>query len=110
MAKTAPYQQVCQSHKLSFTAMDVLLRPKIALGRLDRRVPEQELNLLQVPAGLAAQFRTRTPQVMGAEPLDPDFAGRRGDDRPNSPVTQAIPHLAPFAEGPEQRTFPDLGF
>lgn len=36
-------------------------------------MPEQELNLFQISAALAAQHGTSPAQVMGAEVLDPDL-------------------------------------
>jgi hypothetical protein len=52
---------------------DLLIRPKVALCRLDGRVPEQELDLLQIPAILAAEFGASAAEVVGAEVLDPDL-------------------------------------
>ena len=40
---------------------NLLVRPKIALCRLYGRVPEQKLDLFQVPAALAAQLGTSAP-------------------------------------------------
>jgi hypothetical protein len=39
---------------------EILFRAKIPLGRLDRRVTEQQLNLLKLAAGRAAQLRAGT--------------------------------------------------
>jgi hypothetical protein len=36
-------------------------------------VPQQEFDLLQIPAVLAAQLGAGAAQVMGAEVLDPDL-------------------------------------
>jgi hypothetical protein len=36
-------------------------------------VPQQELDLLQIPAVFAAQFRAGAAQVVGAEAFDPDL-------------------------------------
>jgi hypothetical protein len=38
----------------------ILLSAKVALGRLNRRVTEQQLNLLKLAAGSAAQLRAGT--------------------------------------------------
>jgi hypothetical protein len=43
------------------------------LCRLDGRVPQQEFNLLQIPAVLPTQFRASSAQIMGSEVLDPDL-------------------------------------
>jgi hypothetical protein len=36
-------------------------------------VPEQEFDLLEIAAILAAEFRAGAPQVMSAEVFDPDL-------------------------------------
>ncbi len=53
--------------------LDILLRPQITFGRLDRRVPQQEFDLLEIPAVLAAELGAGATQVVGAEVLDPDL-------------------------------------
>jgi hypothetical protein len=50
-----------------------LLSAEIALGRLDRSVAEQKLNLRQVPAILAAKFCAGAAQVVCAEVFDSDL-------------------------------------
>lgn len=45
--------------------------PEIVLGRLDRRVSEQELNLLDISASLAAELGAGAAEIVGAEALDP---------------------------------------
>ena len=50
-----------------------LHRAKITLGRLDRGVAKQELDLLDIPVILAAELGAGTPEVMRPEPLDPDL-------------------------------------
>ena len=62
------------SPRLSFTAISIiLLRTKIAFRGLDGGVPEQKLDLLQIPAILAAELGAGAAQVMGAEVLDPNL-------------------------------------
>jgi hypothetical protein len=53
--------------------LDILLRPQIPLSGLDGRMPEQEFDLLEIPAVLPAQFRASPAEVMGAEVFDPDL-------------------------------------
>jgi hypothetical protein len=48
---------------------------EISFRRLNRTVPQQKLNLLQIAPVLAAQFRAGASQVAGAEVLDPDVLG-----------------------------------
>jgi hypothetical protein len=38
-------------------------------------VPEQEFDLLQIPAVLTAKFRASSAQVVGVEVLDADLLG-----------------------------------
>jgi hypothetical protein len=45
-----------QSEVIVHRDLNVLLRPEIAFGGLDRRVAEQEFDLLQIPAVLPAQL------------------------------------------------------
>jgi hypothetical protein len=53
--------------------LNILIGAQIPLGGLDGGVTEQEFDLLQIPAILAAQFGAGTAQVMGAEVFDPDL-------------------------------------
>jgi len=80
----------------------LLLGTEVAFGRLDGCVAEQELDLLQVAAVLAAEFRAGTAQIMCAETLDTD--GFRGgfDHAPHCPVAQFLSHDTPtFGDRPE---------
>jgi hypothetical protein len=43
---------------------EILFAAEIAFGGLDRCVPEQELNLLQLTAAVVTQFRAGPPQVV----------------------------------------------
>ena len=43
---------------------EVLLAAEVALGRLDGRMPQQELNLFQFAAAVVAQLRARSPQIV----------------------------------------------
>src|SRR5215472_2490020 len=45
----------------------ILPRSQIALGGLDGRVAQQELNLLQVPAGGATELGAGPPEIVGAK-------------------------------------------
>ena len=48
------------------------LVPEIAFGRLNRGVPEQQLNLLEFPSGLAAELGAGSPQIVGRQIRMPD--------------------------------------
>src|ERR1700722_12480667 len=62
-----------QSKVVVHRDLDILLGAQIALRGLDGRVPQQELDLLQVAAVLPTQFRAGAAQVVGAEVLDADL-------------------------------------
>ena len=62
-----------QPKKIVHGDCNLLLRPKISLRGLNRGVAEQELDLLQVPAVLAAELGAGAAQVVGAEVLDPNL-------------------------------------
>ena len=55
-AARGAHHESLQSQVIVHRDLDVLLRPQIAFGGLDRRVPEQELDLLQIPAVLTAEL------------------------------------------------------
>ncbi len=61
---------------------DLLLGSEIALGGLDRGVPQQELDLLKVSARLAAELRAGAAEVVRSEILHPYFLGTAFDHRP----------------------------
>src|SRR5882757_6477513 len=73
---TAQIQRHLALQKYISPAVSVSVYPvrnQIPLRGLDRRVPQPEFDLLQIPAILPTQFRAGTAKVMGAEVLDPDF-------------------------------------
>src|SRR4051794_23516752 len=70
----------------------LLLRPKVAFSGLDRGVTEQELDLFQIAAVLAAELGAGPAQIVRAEPLDADLLGRLLDHGPHRPVAQARAH------------------
>ena len=51
----------------------ILIGTQIPLGGLDRRVPQQEFDLLQIPAALPTQFRAGAAEVVGAEMFEADL-------------------------------------
>lgn len=59
-------------------------------------MPKQELDLFEVPAGLAAEFRAGYSEVVGAEALDADDAGGLGDDGPNGQSLRLLPTFPPL--------------
>ena len=65
--------QLSQSQIIVHCDLYILLGAKITFCRLDGRVPEQELDLLQVAAVLPAEPGAGAAEVVGAEVLDPDL-------------------------------------
>ena len=53
-------------------------------------MPEQELDLLEVAAVLAAELGAGAAQIVGAEALDADLLARPLDHRPDRPVGQGL--------------------
>ena len=62
-----------QSQIIVHCDLYILLGAEITFCRLDGRVPQQELDLLQISATLPAQLRAGATEVVGAEVLDPDL-------------------------------------
>jgi hypothetical protein len=54
-------------------AIRCFIGAQIPLGGLDRRMPQQKLDPLQVSAVLPAQLGAGPAEVMSAEVLDPDL-------------------------------------
>ena len=48
----------------------ILLRTEVPLGRLNRGVAQQQLDLFQCAAGRAAHLRAAAPQIMRGDSLD----------------------------------------
>jgi hypothetical protein len=73
-------------------------------------VTEQELDLLQIAAVLAAKLGAGSAQIVGPEPLDPDLPGRGLDHGPDRPITQALSYdLATLQDWPEELPFLEAG-
>jgi hypothetical protein len=50
--------------KIVYWMSQILLAAEIVFGGLDRDMPEQELDLLQLTTPIMAELRTRSPQIM----------------------------------------------
>src|SRR6266568_7436923 len=72
---------------------------------------EQELDLFQVAAILAAEFGAGTSQIMGTEVLDADLFRRPLHYAPNRPIAQFLSQNSPFLRKRTQQTAgAELGF
>lgn len=60
----------------------LLFAPKVALSRLDRDVPEEELDLVQFAAGQVAQACACPTQIVWRQLGDIRLGGRVSDDVP----------------------------
>jgi hypothetical protein len=63
---------------------EILLAAQVALRGLDRRVTEQELNLLELTAAVVAQLRTCPPQIMRRDVLQAGFLATGSDHVPDN--------------------------
>jgi len=57
---------------------EILLGAKVPLGRLNRGMAEQQLDLLKLSAGSAAHFRATAPQVVRGDSGDSGGYGGYG--------------------------------
>ena len=71
-------------------------------------MPQQEPDLLQVAAGIAAQLREGTAEVMRTEALDADLAGGFGDEQRRWSSRSDSPLPCRLVQGPQQKAVLDL--
>jgi hypothetical protein len=74
-----------------------LFAAEITFGCLDRDMAKEELDVLQLSAGGAAQLRARAPEVMRRDGPESEFGSLLLDDVPNQAFGRA---LAPKSVGP----------
>src|SRR5215471_19076234 len=70
--------------------LNALLAAEVPLGRLNRNVPEQELNLLQLATRRMAESSTCPPEVVRREPVNARFTGVSPNDVPDRFLRQAV--------------------
>jgi len=88
----------------------ILLAAEITLGRLYRRVPQQELNLLQRSSAVMTQLRTGPPQVMGCDVLQARSPAAGPDHVPHDILRDAgAPHLSRSCHAAEDPSLSDPG-
>src|SRR5207302_7222983 len=87
---------LCEVKKIVHRVSEILFAAEIPLGRLHRRMPQQELNLLQFTTTVVTQLRACSPQVVRRD------------------VLQARPRAARLYHVPDNilrdATAPDLSF
>ena len=74
-------------------------------------MPQQQLDMFQIPTGSTAQLRTRTPQIMRRELAEFGFPSVADDQAPDDLFVQDAGslHHAGFSDGPEEAAFADPG-
>ena len=84
---------------------------QISFRRLDRGVAEEEFDLLQIAAILAAEPRTCPPQIVRPKVLNPDLFRGGLDHAPDCPIAQLFAQDATaFRERTQEPTIFDCGF
>ena len=88
---------------------EILLATEITFRRLDRCMPQQELDLLQFAAAAVAQFGTSSPQVMRGNPLQSSSLAAGLDHVPHDILRDAFPpHLSRSGDGSKDSSLRDL--
>ena len=75
---------------------NALLAAEVPLGRLNRDVPEQELNLLQLATRRMAEPGTCPPEVVRREPVSARFTGVLPNDAPDGFSVRPSPRRSRF--------------
>jgi hypothetical protein len=89
---------------------EILFATEITFRRLDRCMPEQELNLLQLAAAIVAQLGTGSPQVMRCNMLQACSLAATLDYVPHDILRDAFPpYLSPSSDGTKDPSLRDLG-
>ncbi len=91
-------------------ASEILLTAKIPLSRLHRRMPQQELNLLQFTTTVVTQLRTGPPQVVRRDVLQTHPLTTGPYHVPDYILRDALPpNLARPGDCTEYPSLPDTG-
>ena len=93
-------------HRMS----EILFAAEIAFRRLDRCMPQQELNLLQLATAAVAQLRAGSPQVMRRNMLQARSLAATLDYVPHDILRDAFPpHLSRSGDGSKDPSLRDPG-
>jgi len=96
--------------KIVYRMSEILFATEIAFRRLDRCMPQQELNLLQLAAIAVAQLRTGSPQVMRSDMLQAHSLTAGLDYVPHNILRDAFPpYLSRPGDGSKDPSLPDAG-
>src|ERR1700688_1674892 len=88
----------------------ILLATKIAFGGLHRGMPQQELNLLQLPTAAVAQLRTGSPQIVWSNVLQTRSLTAGPNYIPHHILRDAsTPPLVRSGNGPEDSSLTYFG-
>jgi hypothetical protein len=89
---------------------EILFAAEIAFRRLDRGMPQQELNLLQLATARVAQLRTGSAQVMRCNMLQSRSLAAGVDYVPHDILRDAFPpHLSRSGDGSKDLSLRDPG-
>jgi hypothetical protein len=88
-----------------------LLSPEITLGSFDRSMPKQDLDLLQISAGVSAELGAGPAQIVGSELAETGLLGIAHHEIPDRLLIPDLVsnHHATFVDRPEQPAFGDAG-
>lgn len=67
------YGRYSESQIVVYSYLNLLFRPQIPFRGLNRRVAEQELDLLQIATTFSTELGAGAAKVMGAEVFDSDL-------------------------------------
>jgi hypothetical protein len=87
-----------------------LLAAKVSLRRLNAHMAEQELNLLELPAGLVTQTRACAPHVVGSHIVEAAFRTSSSHNTPDDFWTESrLSNPLGLVDGPKDRPIGDTG-
>ena len=96
--------------KIVHRMAEILFAAQIAFRRLDRCMPQQELNLLQLATARVEPLRTGSPQVMLRNMLQARSLAATLDYVPHHILRDAFsPHLSRSGDGSKNPSLHDTG-
>jgi len=93
----------CRQEAVIHRLAKVLLATKVAFRRLNRRVAQEKLNLLQLATAVVAQFSARPTKIVGRDALKPQFEAVAPHNAPDEVLADAAtPHPTRPVDRPKQ--------